>query len=240
MRWYETAVAAPDAKASMKAAEQLANVRGRLGWEIVERATRHLDDMKKRREGRRVERARPEPLRGVRAWTRERSLRQAVTRADRLIDAVARTAREAESPSNRRWSGPASSGRRTSAGRSSTESRGRRARVGQDLRQMRAAYEDAQEIGREDAARRTSTIPSRIVLPPMWRVHAGNAAVAQSRSEDGQHAPKEPSGQERHRPGLLERRRRNRTGSVRGAGGAEAGVRPQAAVDRPTRICTSA
>ena len=48
MRWYERAVAAPDGKASMKAAEQLANVRGRLGWEIVDKAMRHLDEMKKR------------------------------------------------------------------------------------------------------------------------------------------------------------------------------------------------
>ena len=33
MHWYERAVAAPDGRASMKAAEQLANVRGRLGWD---------------------------------------------------------------------------------------------------------------------------------------------------------------------------------------------------------------
>ena len=42
------AVAAPDGKASMKAAEQLANVRSRLGWEIVDKASRHLDEMKRR------------------------------------------------------------------------------------------------------------------------------------------------------------------------------------------------
>ena len=48
MHWYERAVAAPDGKASMKAAEQLANVRGRLGWEIVDKAQRHRDEMKKR------------------------------------------------------------------------------------------------------------------------------------------------------------------------------------------------
>ncbi len=48
MQWYERAVTAPDGKASMKAAEQLANVRGRLGWEIVDKAMRHLDEMKKR------------------------------------------------------------------------------------------------------------------------------------------------------------------------------------------------
>jgi len=42
MQWYETAVAAPDGTASMKAVEQLAIVRTRLGWEYVDRA--RLDD----------------------------------------------------------------------------------------------------------------------------------------------------------------------------------------------------
>ena len=46
--WYERAVAAPDGGASMKAAEQLANVRGRLGWEVVDKALRDLADMQTR------------------------------------------------------------------------------------------------------------------------------------------------------------------------------------------------
>ena len=45
LHWYEQAVTAGDGTASMKAAEQLANVRGRLGWEIVDKAQRHLDEM---------------------------------------------------------------------------------------------------------------------------------------------------------------------------------------------------
>ena len=48
MHWYQRAVTAPDGRASMKAAEQLANVRGRLGWEIVDKAQRHRDEMKER------------------------------------------------------------------------------------------------------------------------------------------------------------------------------------------------
>ncbi len=48
VKWYETAVAAPDGRASMKAAEQLGNIRSRLGWEIVDEAARHLDAMKRR------------------------------------------------------------------------------------------------------------------------------------------------------------------------------------------------
>ena len=53
MRWYERAVAAPDGRASMKAAEQLANVRGRLGWEIVDKAIETSRRDEEAREGRR-------------------------------------------------------------------------------------------------------------------------------------------------------------------------------------------
>jgi hypothetical protein len=45
IRWYQQAVAASDGTASMKAAEQLANVRVRLAWETVAKAQKQRDDM---------------------------------------------------------------------------------------------------------------------------------------------------------------------------------------------------
>lgn len=45
LRWYQQAVAASDGTASMKAAEQLANVSARLAWETVAKAQKLRDDM---------------------------------------------------------------------------------------------------------------------------------------------------------------------------------------------------
>jgi hypothetical protein len=45
VRWYQRAVAASDGTASMKAAEQLANVRVRLAWETVAKAQKERDGM---------------------------------------------------------------------------------------------------------------------------------------------------------------------------------------------------
>ncbi|MBZ5689587.1 MAG: CHAT domain-containing protein [Acidobacteriia bacterium] len=46
IRWYDLALKANDAKGSIKAAEQLANVRARLAWETVEKAQKQRDKMK--------------------------------------------------------------------------------------------------------------------------------------------------------------------------------------------------
>jgi hypothetical protein len=81
MQWYEKAVTAPDGKASMKAAEQLANVRGRLAWEIVDKAMRHLGEMKKRS---RRSAGRDGPLRG--ACGRRAIAATGSGRADTLIE----------------------------------------------------------------------------------------------------------------------------------------------------------
>ncbi len=150
MQWYEQAVTAPDGKASMKAAEQLANVRGRLGWEIVDKAMRHLDEMKKREKaGGQTSKARA-AARRARADA-ERSLRQAVERADTLIEqslalltkliAVEQTMERAS------LIGSAYKRRALVDGAA-----GRRARIQQDLRQMKAAYQDAQDVGEKSGA----------------------------------------------------------------------------------------
>ena len=150
MLWYERAVTAPDGKASMKAAEQLANVRGRLGWERVDKAARHLDDMKTRaKAGGQTSKARAASRR-ARADA-ERLLRQEVERADDLIEqslalltkliAVERTMERASligSAHKRRALVHGAAGRRT--------------RIQRDLQQMKASYQDAQDIGEKNGA----------------------------------------------------------------------------------------
>jgi len=145
MRWYERAVAAPDGKASMKAAEQLANVRGRLAWEIVDAARRHLDQMKASSNARGLtSKARAAARRAhVEA---QRSLRQAVERADTLIDeslalltklvAVEQTMERAS------LIGSAYKRRALVDGAA-----GRRARMQRHLRQMSVAYQNAEIVG---------------------------------------------------------------------------------------------
>jgi CHAT domain-containing protein len=150
MKWYEQAVAAPDGKASMKAAEQFANVRGRLGWEIVDKAMRHLDEMKMREKAGRPRSKARAASRRARADA-ERSLRQAIERADDLIEqsialltkliAVKQTMERASligSAYKRRALVNGAAGRRT--------------RIQQALRQMKAAYEDAQAVGEKSGA----------------------------------------------------------------------------------------
>ncbi len=150
MQWYETAVAAPNGRASIKAAEQLANVRGRLGWEIVDKAGRDLDDRKK------DEKAAGQTAKARAAARRarldaERSLRKAITRADRLIaqslDLLTRLIAIDQTMERASLIGSAYKRRALVDGAA-----GRRARVQQGLRQMRAAYQDAQKVGEKSGA----------------------------------------------------------------------------------------
>jgi CHAT domain-containing protein len=130
MRWYETAVTAPDGRASMKAAEQLANVRARLAWEIVDKASRDLGDRKK----------------GAKA---ARSLRTAIARADRLIAQSLEllTRVMALEPTLERASLIGSAYKRRALVNIAA---GRQAHVQEDLRQMQAAYQQAQELGEKN------------------------------------------------------------------------------------------
>jgi hypothetical protein len=146
MEWYERAVAAADGRASIKAAEQLANVRGRLGWEIVDTAMRHLDDTKGREKsgGQRArERA---AARRARAHA-ERSLRTAIKRADSLIQQSLEllTKLIAVGPTMERASLIGSAYKRRALVDGAA---GRRARVRQALEQMRASYQKAQDLGK--------------------------------------------------------------------------------------------
>jgi hypothetical protein len=150
MRWYETAVAAPDGKASMKAAGQLANVRGRLGWEIVDKAMRHLDEMGAREKtsgqtGKARAAARRARMDG------DRALRKAVRRADGLIDQSLELLRKliAVEQTMERASLIGSAYKRRALVDGAA---GRRARIRRHLQQMRASYQDAQEVGEKSGA----------------------------------------------------------------------------------------
>ena len=145
IQWYEKAVAAPDGKASMKAAEQLSNVRGRLGWEIVDKAVRHLDDMKTREKaGGQTSKARAAARRA--RVDAERSLRQAVDRADDLIGQslalLAKLIAVKQTLERASLIGSAYKRRALVDGAA-----GRRARIHRDLQQMKAGYQDAQDVG---------------------------------------------------------------------------------------------
>lgn len=150
MHWYERAVAAPDGRASMRAAEQLANVRSRLGWEIVDQATRHVDEMKKReRAGGSTGKARL-ATRRARADA-ERSLREAVRRADELIEqALALLAKllSVEETMERNTLVGSAYKRRALVDAAG----GRQKRIRSDLEQMRDRYRQAQVVGRQSGA----------------------------------------------------------------------------------------
>ena len=83
MTWYERAVAATDGSASMRAAEQLANISGRLAWELVDGADRRRLSLRERRSRGGSTKA---DLAARRSLTQaEQTFRQAVTRAEELL-----------------------------------------------------------------------------------------------------------------------------------------------------------
>jgi len=145
MEWYERAMAAADGRASIKAAEQLANVRGRLAWEIVDKAMRDLDDRKIREKAggqRTKERA---AARRARAHA-ERSVGAAIKRADSLIAQSLEllTKLIAVGPTMERANLIGSAYKRKALVDGAA---GRRARIRRDLEQMRASYQKAQDLG---------------------------------------------------------------------------------------------
>jgi hypothetical protein len=150
MIWYERAVAAPDGSASMKAAEQLANVRSRLGWESVDKALRHLADMQAREKaGGQKSKARAAARRA--RLDAQQTLDRAVERADKLIDEslALLTKVIAIEQTMERASLIGSAYKRRALVDTAA---GKRARVQRDLLQMSAAYKDAQDVGEKNGA----------------------------------------------------------------------------------------
>jgi hypothetical protein len=150
MQWYERAVAAADGRASIKAAEQLANVRGRLGWEIVDKAMRQVDETKAREKAGGQRTKQRTAARRSRAHA-ERSLRAAIKRADDLIGQSLEllTKLIAVGPTMERASLIGSAYKRKALVDGAA---GRRARIRRDLEQMRASYQRAQDLGEKIGA----------------------------------------------------------------------------------------
>ena len=129
----------------MKASEQLANVRGRLAWEIVDQARRQRDAaIRREKTGARSGKARAAARRA--RVSADLTLRKTVRRADRLINQALRLLGELQDLEEtlERDSLIASIYKRSAL---IDEAVGRRARIAANLRQMLRHYERAQEIG---------------------------------------------------------------------------------------------
>ena len=152
MLWYERAVLAPDGLASMKAAEQLANVLSRHGWELVDKAQRHLDDMKKTPADKapRTRKARAAAKRTV--ADAEKKLRAADRSARQLIrDSLELLAKlNAVEKTMERESLVGSAYKRQALVH---EVSGRTPLVKQSLERMKRSYESAWIVGRKSGAR---------------------------------------------------------------------------------------
>ncbi|MEO5895363.1 MAG: CHAT domain-containing protein [Vicinamibacterales bacterium] len=147
LKWYQTAVTAPDGRASLRAIEQLGNLRSRLAWELVDHAARHLDAIKTREKA-------GGPQGKGRADTRraridaERALRGAVTRADALIDdslALLGKAGAVEGTLERSSLIGSAYKRRALVHIAA----GRRGQIDRDLELMAASYRQAQAFGEQ-------------------------------------------------------------------------------------------
>ena len=150
MHWYERAVNAPDGRASMKAAEQLGNARSRYGWETVEKALRHRDEMARRQQDASTPAAKT-AARRARADAEQR-LKKAIVAARALIEAALTLLHEltAFTSTMERESLVASAFKRRALVNTAA---GQPVRVRRDLVQMKQAYEKALKVGKtEDGA----------------------------------------------------------------------------------------
>ena len=150
LRWFERAVAAPDGRAPMKAAEQLANVRGRLAWELVDRAARHRDEMREGEGGKTLSRKARADARRARLEA-QRALDDAMARADGLIDAALALLETltAIEPTLERASRVGSVHKRRAL---VNVVAGRQQHVDRALELMAKSYADAQRMGERDGA----------------------------------------------------------------------------------------
>jgi hypothetical protein len=150
IRWYEQAVAASDGTASMRATEQLANVRARAAWETVAKAQKHRDDMAARLKaatsGRAAKKTRAEAKRSLATAERalqasmktaRQSVKDALTLLDKLV-AIQSTI-ERESICGSTWKRLALI--EAAAGRTQEEEKA--------IKGMKLHYQRAAEIGRQ-------------------------------------------------------------------------------------------
>jgi len=134
----------------MKAAEQLANVRGRLGWEMVDKAQRYRDEMRRRVD------AAPDKRNARTATNRalaeaEKKLRESIRAGTGLVRESIELLKKLQAMKNalERESLVGSAYKRQAL---IDATAGRRRQVERDLRQMKASYERARDIGRDIGA----------------------------------------------------------------------------------------
>jgi CHAT domain-containing protein len=150
VQWYERAVIAADGTASMKAAEQLANVRGRLGWEMVDKAQRHRDEMRRRANAAPNEtKARAAARRAVAEAGKK--LRESIRAGSRCVSESLDLLRKLQAMENtmERESLVGSAYKRQALIDLAADRRGQ---VERDLRRMKASYERARVIGEKSGA----------------------------------------------------------------------------------------
>ena len=148
VKWYETAVGSPDGRASLRAAEQLGNIRSRLGWEIVDEAVRHRDAMKQREpDGRPAPKAKRHATRARR--DAEEALAKTVARAEGLIaDGLALLEKLMAIDATLERTSYIGSAYKRRALVNAAAGRGAQI-IERDLQLMAAAYASAQKIGEQ-------------------------------------------------------------------------------------------
>lgn len=150
LHWYERAVAAGDGSASIKAAEQLANVRGRLGWEIVDKAQRDRDEIRRQADAAPSAAKARGSLRHALAEA-EKKLRESIRDGSRSVSKSLDLLRKLQGVENtmERQSLVGSAYKRQALIEAAA---GRQRQVERNLRQMKASYERARVIGRNSGA----------------------------------------------------------------------------------------
>jgi tetratricopeptide (TPR) repeat protein len=138
--WYERAIAAEDGTASIHAAEQLANGRSRMGWEIVDTALRLGASASRRTTSKKGGRLSTRPRGG------NRTIAQTIQRADQLIaQALGLLQRLIDiEPTMERLSLIGSAHKRSALVAAAAD---RQDRVDEALKEMKSAYRRAQQFG---------------------------------------------------------------------------------------------
>jgi hypothetical protein len=188
VKWYDAAVNAPDATASMRAPEQLNNLRSRLGWELVERAIHHRRQMATQRAAAAGAGGTPETRAAAQAALvdADERLADAIKAGRALIDQALPRLQELVKfrPTMERHSLVGSTLKRRAMLNLAANQRQATLR---DLRQMRAAYDDALRVGqserREQGDHRIALFyPAANSLAADIVLKAGNRSVALDRT----------------------------------------------------------
>ena len=192
MAWYAGAVSAEDGKASLRAAEQLANVQSRLAWKSVDRAVRQRDEVAIRTRAKTTTRVAAARARAE----AEDVLSQEIARAMDLIDHALTllTKLVAVAPTMERLSLLGSAHKR----RALVLGIHRPSDMPQALRQMKTHYDKAWEVAKAGGLA-DLYYPASNSLAADLALNAGHT-VREARSREGRRHSREPEAEDRRRP----------------------------------------